>query len=63
MKKLIFFLAIVAFALVACQPNSDDVVPDQEVVTIDMSDFSSGTYYIVLKYTNYIITKKLSLIK
>ena len=39
MKKLIFSLAIIAFAVVACQPNSDDVVPDQEVATIDMSDF------------------------
>ncbi len=44
MKKLIFSLAILALAVVACQPNSDDVVPNQEATTIDMSDFYVYTY-------------------
>ncbi len=39
MKKLIFSVAILALAVVACQPSSDEVVPTQEAVSIDMSDF------------------------
>ena len=39
MKKLIFSFAALALALVACQPSSDEVVPNQEVSTVDMSDF------------------------
>jgi len=39
MKKLIFSFAVLALAIVACQPSSDEVVPNQEVSTIDMSDF------------------------
>jgi len=39
MKKLIFSIAILALAVVACQPSSDEVVPTQEAVSIDMSDF------------------------
>lgn len=38
MKKLIFSLAVIALAVVACQPNSDEV-PTQETAQIDMSDF------------------------
>tara|TARA_R110001583_G_scaffold48522_1_gene152015 strand:+ start:3736 stop:4785 length:1050 start_codon:yes stop_codon:yes gene_type:complete len=39
MKKLIFSVAILALAVVACQPSSDEVAPDQESIAIDMSDF------------------------
>lgn len=39
MRKLILSFAILALAIVACQPSSDEVVPTQETVAIDMSDF------------------------
>ena len=39
MKKFILFFAIVAFAFVACQENSDEVTPTQETLAVDMSDF------------------------
>lgn len=39
MKKLIFFFAISVLAVVACQNNSDEILPNQEVTSIDMSDF------------------------
>jgi len=39
MKKLIFSVAILALAVVACQPSSDEITPTQETITIDMSDF------------------------
>ena len=39
MKKLIFSLAFLAFAIIACQPSADEVVPSQEASAIDMSDF------------------------
>ncbi len=39
MRKLIFSVAILALAVVACQPSSDEVVPNQEAAQIDMSDF------------------------
>jgi hypothetical protein len=39
MKKIIFSVAILALAVVACQPSSDEVVSTQEAVAIDMSDF------------------------
>ena len=39
MKKFILFFAIVAFAFVACQENSDEVIPTQETLAVDMSDF------------------------
>ncbi|GGK37191.1 MULTISPECIES: zinc metalloprotease [Flavobacteriaceae] len=39
MKKFILFFAIVAFAFVACQENSDEATPTQETLTVDMSDF------------------------
>ena len=39
MKKLIFSLAFLALAIVACQPSADEVAPTQETAAIDMSDF------------------------
>jgi len=39
MRKLIFPLAIFALIVVACQDNSEEITPNQEVATIDMSDF------------------------
>ncbi|REE83815.1 pregnancy-associated plasma protein-A [Lutibacter oceani] len=39
MKKLILFFAIIALTIVACQDNSDEITPNQEVTAIDMSDF------------------------
>ncbi|MFK5959000.1 MAG: zinc metalloprotease [Lutibacter sp.] len=39
MKKLILSFAILALAIVACQPSSDEVVPTQQTAQIDMSDF------------------------
>ncbi|WP_298365182.1 zinc metalloprotease [uncultured Lutibacter sp.] len=39
MKKLILFFAILALAIVACQDNTDEVSPNQEITEIDMSDF------------------------
>ena len=39
MKKLILFFAILALAIVACQDNSEEITPNQEVTAIDMSDF------------------------
>ena len=39
MKKIIFSFAVLAIAFVACQQNSDEVVPNQEAAQIDMSDF------------------------
>lgn len=39
MKKLIFSFAIIALAVVACQPSSDEMTPNQETAQIDMSDF------------------------
>jgi hypothetical protein len=39
MKKLIFSFAILALAVVACQPNSDKISPNQEAASVDMSDF------------------------
>jgi hypothetical protein len=44
MKKLIFTFAAVALTVVACQNNSDEVIPNQEAVNIDMSDFYVYTY-------------------
>lgn len=38
MKKLILSFAILALAVVACQNNSDEVVPNQEAA-VDMGDF------------------------
>ncbi len=39
MKKLILLIAIVATVIVSCQDNSEEMIPNQEVSTIDMSDF------------------------
>lgn len=39
MRKLILSFAILALAIVACQDNSDEVTPNQEVAAVDMSDF------------------------
>jgi hypothetical protein len=39
MKKLIFSFAALALAVVACQPNSDKITPNQETASVDMSDF------------------------
>ena len=38
MKKIIFSFAVLAIAISACQPSSDEI-PTQEVAKIDMSDF------------------------
>ena len=44
MKKLIFYFAIIAVTIVACQDNSDEIEPFQEIVSVDMSDFYVYTY-------------------
>lgn len=38
MKKLIFYFAILALTMVACQNNSEEAIPNQEAA-VDMSDF------------------------
>ncbi|MDP3311783.1 zinc metalloprotease [Lutibacter sp.] len=38
MKKLILSFVVLALVIIACQPNSDEITPNQEVA-IDMSDF------------------------
>jgi pregnancy-associated plasma protein-A len=39
MRKLILSFAVLAVAIIACQPGSDEIAPSQEAVSIDMSDF------------------------
>ncbi len=40
MKKLILFFTILTLAVVvSCQDNSDDALPTQETLSVDMSDF------------------------
>jgi len=39
MRKIILSFAILALAIVACQDNSDEATPNQEIASIDMSDF------------------------
>lgn len=39
MKKVILLIAFIAITIVACQDNSDEISPNQEVTEIDMSDF------------------------
>lgn len=39
MKKLIFTIAFIALTIVACQNNSDEFGPNEEISFIDMSDF------------------------
>lgn len=39
MKKIILSFAFLAFTIIACQDNSDEITPNQEVAAIDMSDF------------------------
>ncbi len=39
MKKLILIFAVVGLVIVACQDNTDEVNPNQEITDIDMSDF------------------------
>jgi len=43
MRKIILSFAILALAIVACQDNSEETVPNQEIASIDMSDFSVFT--------------------
>ena len=43
MKKLILFFTFIALAIVACQDNSDESTPNNEALTIDMSDFFVDT--------------------
>ncbi|MGV6846051.1 MAG: zinc metalloprotease [Lutibacter sp.] len=39
MKKLILFFALIAVAVIACQPNSEEAIPNQTTASVDMSDF------------------------
>lgn len=39
MKKVILLFAFIAITIVACQDNSDEISPNQEISAIDMSDF------------------------
>ncbi len=39
MRKLILSFVVLAIAITACQPEAGDIVPNQEVLSIDMSDF------------------------
>ena len=38
-KKLIFSFAVIALSITACQDNSDELTPNQEIASVDMSDF------------------------
>jgi len=51
MKKLILSFAILALAVVACQSNSDEVIPNQQTAQIDMSDFYVYTNDVSAKAT------------
>lgn len=44
MKKLIYYFAIIALTIVACQDNSDEIELNQEISSVDMSDFYVYTY-------------------
>lgn len=39
MKKLILFLAFMALIVVACNNDSNETIPNQEIAEVDMSDF------------------------
>lgn len=43
MKKLFLFFSLIAITIVGCHDNSDESTPNNEVVTIDMSDFFVDT--------------------
>lgn len=39
MRKLIFSMAVLALAIIACQDNTNEISPTQESLSVDMSDF------------------------
>ena len=39
MRKLLLSFTLLALVVVACQNNSEEINPNQEIANIDMSDF------------------------